>query len=123
MMIPFVYTSYKNSRLATAVSFCGAMFYVFDVYLIVSFIWNLDSIREEISTLELILLLIILAGIGFGLNQWAGHIAKKKAEKTSAESIRTPSTVTSPLVNRQCPRCGTEVEPGDTFCIQCGYKL
>ena len=142
MFIPFRYTSYKNSRLATVVSFFGSIFIVAGILVGVSFV--AESVSGGSGSAadigEGILVCVIFVGLGWLLTRWAKRIAEKKFEKemgaarrikpSASERRNIPGTTAagyrmSPgaeTASNVCSHCGNILGPDDVFCYKCGTK-
>jgi hypothetical protein len=66
--------------------------------------------------LQLYILIIVIVLILGGLGAWF-MIRRRKARRVLSETAQPP---TSPM---RCPNCGANIEPGDTFCVNCGKPV
>ena len=136
-MIPIIFTRYKKAPLATCISFLSTAFYAIAAYLVLAYILNWDGLRDGTSVVEIILLAVVFAAVGFGLMKLAEWLAlrkqKKLAEKEAmagSASTVTPrpaeTTVTSRRVEKTpetywtCAVCGTRVLQTAAYCTHCG---
>ncbi len=66
--------------------------------------------------LQLYILIIVIVLILGGLSAWF-MIRRRKTHKVLSETTQPPA---SPM---RCSNCGANIEPGDTFCINCGKPI
>ena len=117
MMIPFTYTRYKNSVLASIISLIGSSFIVGGVFLGVAFVAeSVTGNSGKAANIEelagAVLSGALIAAMGWLLTRWAKRIAEKKLKKElkAAKSVHV------------CSHCGNSLAPDDVFCFKCGTR-
>ncbi len=138
-MIPVFFRRYKKAPLATCVSFMATFCFIIALFFSVGYVFNWEGMRSENDSLgESLLVAAVFAVVGIALWKLAAWLAQRKYDKmratatpaatasaTYVASSAATSTDARPAATRGgfCPKCGTKVEPGDAFCVNCGAKL
>ena len=81
MFIPFIFTSYKHSFAATAVSFIGSMLAVCGIPIVIEAFQSHQSVAEALGACAFMVVLGLL------LRRWAERIARKKLEKLTRRAL------------------------------------
>ncbi len=78
--------------------------------------WSTDMLQ-----LYIIIIVVVLILVGLGV--WLFIFKNRKGNKKQKGTVKVSTTTESDSTPSVCDHCGTEIKPGDAFCIKCGKPV